>query len=462
MGLFSFKQNTAQAAQSPAMNLEPLIVSLQKMCAGDSTIRIHIPEADPLSPVAKLINQLADRNAELLVGLSMSLNEAVYANVTSGDSLNHLSQQSQMMAESVTQISDAVSEVAQSVTDLAESTNKTSEQAVIGKDSIEQTADSVQIVTDETNKSQTRLLDLTRRVDQLNSSTARIDGLVLVVKEVSEQTNLLALNAAIEAARAGEHGRGFSVVAEEVRKLADRSRQSVEEITKQLTDIRNEVEKISLAFQEMEGAFANNTDAVGLAARSAEKLTEVFENIGSAVQSLAPIAEEQSATFEEISATIRDVSDRTAILSEGTQTCNESILRVITQINDIRTRVSGMSLPYKAVDIIELAKTDHLIWKARINYMLRGLLTLDADNVRNHHICRLGKWYFGEGQKMFGHVEAYQHIDKFHHAFHERCAEAIELYQRKDYAGSQKAAAEIEELSGQVLLMLDQIKGMVK
>lgn len=453
-----FTQKQPSISEHPNKSLDILISCLKKMTEGDLTARIELPENDSLAQAAKLINQLVNQNAELLVKMSMRLNEAVHASVVSGNGLNHLSGQFRVMADNVEQISNAVTEVAGSVNNLAESTNKTSEQAVIGKDSIEKTTESVGIVEKETDKSQTHLVDLTTRVQQLNASTARIDGLVSVVKGVSDQTNLLALNAAIEAARAGEHGRGFSVVAEEVRKLADQSRQSVGEITHQITDIRTEVEKISLAFQEMGGAFANNTQAVDIAAQNMEKLMGVFNNIGEAVQNLAPIAQEQSATFEEISATVRDISDRTMMLNEDTQKCNSGVLSVIQQINGIRTEISGLQLPYRADEIIELAKTDHLLWMARINYMLRGLLTLDANNVRNHRACRLGQWYFGDGQRLFGKLTAFKGIDQTHHEFHERCAEAIELYQRQDYEGSESAAAEIKNLSNKVLAMLDQIK----
>lgn len=459
MSLFSFKANKAHIPQpDTSVSRDVIVESLQKMCAGDLKTRIHISETDPLAPVAKLINQLVDGNTDLLIKMSLSMNTAVYSCMNSGESLNQISEQFNIMTDNIEQISNAVTDVAESVNHLAITTNETSEQVLIGKGSIEHTVESVQIVENETDKSQAYLVELTTKLQQLNESTNRIDGLVAIVKGVSDQTNLLSLNAAIEAARAGEHGRGFSVVAEEVRKLADQSRESVSEITNQIMDIRKAVGQISAAFQDMQRAFGRNADAVANATRNSANMTGVFEKIGDAVQNLAPIAEEQSASFEEISATIRDLSGRTVALNSGTQTCNEGLLKVLNQINGTRTEVSSIRLPYHTTDIFELAKTDHLLWKSRISYMLRGILTLDAQNVRDHHVCRLGKWYFGEGQQMFGNQRVFQELDTYHHKFHERCAEAIDHYNRKDYARAQAVTSEIEELSGKVLSMLDELK----
>lgn len=439
-------------------SIPTLIDGLQQLCAGDLTTRVVLSENDPLSLVAKLINQYSEQNVGVLTKMSMVLNEVVYSGLKGGDRLNQLSLQSHQQAGNIEQVAVAVTQLAESVNNLAESTSKTSEQTALGKTSMELTSQSVLQVSTETEGAKDNLTALNSRVSELHTSTARIDELVAVVKGIAGQTNLLALNAAIEAARAGEHGRGFSVVAEEVRKLADQSGQSVGEITRQLNGIRSEVEKIQIAFNDIGKSFKNNSDAVASADESVSQLTDVFNKIGDAVQNLAPIAEEQSATFEEISATIRDLSTRTAELNDTSQLCNKDILAVLVSANAIRTEVSGFRIPFSTEQTLDLAKTDHLMWKARVTYMLRGLMTLNEANVRDHHACRLGKWYFGEGKKMFGHFDSFQKLDAIHEEFHTRCAEAISHYKLGNIAQSQQLAEEIENLSNTVLGILDDIK----
>ncbi|MDR3563710.1 MAG: methyl-accepting chemotaxis protein [Negativicutes bacterium] len=432
--------------------------AMDRLASGDTFVDIQLPENDPLEPIARSLALLAEGYSAKFVQESLELNEMVQHGITGGDALNELAELYDIQVQNIEQIATAVSQLTQSVNDLAGSAGQASEQSQVGQTSmlkVDQSFDTVSVETGNANK---QLAAVSDEVTQLHAATAKIDELVAVIKGVAAQTNLLALNAAIEAARAGEHGRGFAVVAEEVRKLADQSGHSVGEITAHLTQIRQEVEILNKAFSEMGASFSNNAQAVNQSITSVKQLSAVFGQIGAAVQNLAPIAQEQSATFEEISATIRELTTRAETLNDRTQSSNKAILKVLVGANKVRTEISGMKLRFSSVQILDLAKTDHLVWKARIQYMLRGLLKLDAANVENHHACRLGKWYDTVGRELFGREQVFKQMDEVHALFHRRCAEAIRKYQSNDLAGAKSLLPEIAAASASVITGLDKLK----
>lgn len=135
---------------------------------------------------------------------------------------------------------------------------------------------------------------------------------------------------------------------------------------------------------------------------------------------------------------------------------------MLSHINTVRGQISSLRIPFSVAETLDLAKTDHLIWKSNITYMLRGLLTLNAANVHDHHVCRLGKWYFGEGADNFGQLKEFQALDALHRQFHQQCAEAIRLYQQGDTAGAEEIAAVLDTLSTEVVQSLDAIKAAVR
>ncbi|MBC9786787.1 CZB domain-containing protein, partial [Heliobacterium chlorum] len=181
------------------------------------------------------------------------------------------------------------------------------------------------------------------------------------------------------------------------------------------------VENMNTSFHNMDKSFEQNSLAVNVVSRNATSLIQVFENIGRSIQNLAPIAQEQTATFEEIQATINDISFRTSSLNEMMQKSNVSLLELLNSANAVRTEIGKNKIHFSTNEVLDLTKTDHLLWKVRITYMLRGLLELDEKSVSDHNACKLGKWYNSDGQKLFARSESFKQLGLLHSQFHQKC-----------------------------------------
>jgi methyl-accepting chemotaxis protein len=179
---------------------------------------------------------------------------------------------------------------------------------------------------DEMNKIASSVSQSSQIIRELGASSQKISEIVNVIKEIADQTNLLALNAAIEAARAGEQGRGFAVVADEVRKLAERTAKSTQEITSMITEIQNGA---SNAVASMEEGTLRVTDGVEKARRAGSSMAQIKEGTEQVVSTVADITaalREQSTAVgsvaKEVDLIASMVHDNTASVDDLAKTSN--------------------------------------------------------------------------------------------------------------------------------------------
>ncbi|WP_432736980.1 methyl-accepting chemotaxis protein [Maridesulfovibrio sp. FT414] len=226
---------------------------------------------------------------------------------STGEIMNGSDFQKQRITETATAMEEmnaTVLEVAQNATITNKDTEDTRNKASEGQRVVQGTIESMLDIQRQTN-------DLEMLMDKLNTQSSEIGNVMSVINDIADQTNLLALNAAIEAARAGEAGRGFAVVADEVRKLAEKTIGATDEVDKSISSIQ------TLAKQNIAGmraAVEAISDATEHSRSSGDVLAEIVKlasNAAGQVQSIATAAEEQSATSDEINRSISEIDSMT-------------------------------------------------------------------------------------------------------------------------------------------------------
>lgn len=237
--------------------------------------------------------------------------------------------------ESANEGAVATSETATGVQRIAEETMGLQKQAMTtqalakeGEETIANVNTQMQVIHQST-------MQVSKLVTLLNDKTKEISKFSQIINDITEQTNLLALNAAIEAARAGEHGKGFAVVADEVRKLAEESKNSASQIVDLTNTIVGETKKVETAIQY---GLSNVVDGVNLIEEAGEnfsKITGSVANITDQITNISAVTEEISASAEEVAASSEQIATSSEITSSTMEEIKESVQNQVATIDGI-------------------------------------------------------------------------------------------------------------------------------
>jgi len=263
--------------------------------------------------------------------------------------------------------------------------------SVVNRAAVEKIAHSLGALSSDT-------LQSSSNVENLSLRAAQIGSIVQLIKEIADQTNLLALNAAIEAARAGEQGRGFAVVADEVRKLAERTSKATNEISTIVTAIQGETDQTKVQMKDLAG-----------------KSQEFSVNVSGVMVSMK---------------------------------------NLLGLANKMEGTISAAALR----SFVEVAKIDHILYKFEIYKVFMGISDRQAESFASHTACRLGKWYFeGEGKECFSKLDGYAAIANPHQAFHQYGKEAVTEFRSGQPMNGMALVAKLEASSLEVLSGLERI-----
>ena len=279
-----------------------------EMARGNLRARVQLAGSDELNQIAASFNRMAEQTGQLISQTSRLSEEVVAASSNIAGKAARIAQAAKTQSESVSSTAAAVEEVTVSMAQVADHTRGASGIATEADALAENGLQLARKAAHEMEEIAGVVGQSSHLVESLNERARNISNIVNVIKEIAEQTNLLALNAAIEAARAGEQGRGFAVVADEVRKLAERTGQATAEIQGMIDSIQGETRNVVASMQTGRERVGVGVDLARQAAHTLESLQQGARETTTRINDIAMSTREQTQTAQEIARNVENIA----------------------------------------------------------------------------------------------------------------------------------------------------------
>ncbi|WP_424767657.1 methyl-accepting chemotaxis protein [Paenibacillus sp. sgz302251] len=325
--------------------------------SGDFTSHLYDRSKDEIGQLNASFNQMRESLRELIeqgVGASDKVSEttqqlAVVAQKTAKDS-EHIAASMQQVAsgaenqtESTSQNLRAVEEVAVGIQSIAESASEISESSIFSKQRAETGANYVEQTVQQMASIHASVHETDQVIKQLEGKSLEIGGILNTIRNIAAQTNILALNAAIEASRAGEQGKGFAVVAAEVRKLAEQTGQSSDQINELLHEISAGMKQSIVSIDHVKQEVQTGITLTEQTDRNLSEIVQSNSQIAEQIETLAATAEQMSASVEEITASVNEIAQIAKLTSTSSYQVAAATTEQLATVDKITDSASFLS-----------------------------------------------------------------------------------------------------------------------
>jgi methyl-accepting chemotaxis protein len=333
-----------QSIRGVLVPLRRTMQALDTLAECDLREKLEIQSEDEMGQMAEALNRTIDAMRQTVQAISQSAKQVAQSGEKIAATAASSLQAAQTQADQATQVATAMAEMSSTVMDISSNSQNASGAA----HSAASTARNGGRIVSETLETMQGIAGATARVAEqigrLGKSSEQIGKIASVIDDIADQTNLLALNAAIEAARAGEHGRGFAVVADEVRKLAERTATATKEIAEMIHSVQEEARSAVDAMQAGSAEVNLGVAKAGEAGKALEEIIQVATGVGDMITQIATAATEQSSATEEINSNISRIANMAQESSQAAEATSEACGKLTGQATKLESVVDRFRL----------------------------------------------------------------------------------------------------------------------
>ncbi|HEX2332122.1 MAG TPA: methyl-accepting chemotaxis protein [Burkholderiales bacterium] len=323
--------------------IQRLLDEISNLANGDLTVRAQVTE-HMTGAIADSINYTIDELRRLVAGINNASQQVTSATQEAETVTGKLLQAAGKQAAEIQGAGRSVAQMAQSMVEVSKKANESSKVAESSLYAAQKGAEAVQNAIRGMNDIRVQIQETSKRIKRLGESSQEIGEIVQLISDITEQTNVLALNAAIQAASAGEAGRGFTVVAEEVQRLAERSAEATKHIGAIVKSIQRDTLEAVDAMERSTQGVVQGTKTADQAEQALREIGAVSTQLAELIESISQATQQQAASASRVAANMKVILGITQLTTDGTKQTASSAARLTALADGLKSSVAGFKL----------------------------------------------------------------------------------------------------------------------
>ncbi len=329
-----------QHQQQLQAGVDNVLAKMQGLAQGDLTVRLPDDGEGVIGKLHAGFNAAVHTVQETIEQVGLAAQATAHAADDIRATINKLGVGIQDQSSQAEEVAAAMEEMSRTIVANAETATRSAEVAATGRDQAQENGEIILDMVEKVEEVGEVVMESAQMISQLGDSSQEIGQIVVTIDEIADQTNLLALNAAIEAARAGEHGRGFAVVADEVRQLAERTAQATDEIDSMISGIQEDTDHAVNTMAQGQATVQSGLALISHVRQAFDQIAGGIETMSGHIETIATATEEQSVTSEQISHNVEAISQASTEAARRAEIAMDAVATLSELADEVRLLTS--------------------------------------------------------------------------------------------------------------------------